>query len=53
MQTITIIIPTFNEEKYIEDCLHSVSFANQIILIDSNSSDNTIELARKFNCEII
>ena len=53
MQTITIIIPTFNEEKYVEDCLHSVSFANQIILIDSNSSDNTIELAKKFNCEII
>lgn len=53
MQTITIIIPTFNEEKYIEDCLHSVSFANQIIIIDSNSSDNTIELAKKYNCEII
>ena len=53
MQTITIIIPTFNEEKYIEDCLHSVSFANKIILIDSYSSDSTIELAKKFNCEII
>jgi len=53
MQTITVIIPTFNEENYIQDCLQSVSFANQIILIDSFSDDNTIEIAKKFNCEII
>jgi glycosyltransferase involved in cell wall biosynthesis len=53
MQTITVIIPTFNEENYIQDCLQSVSFANQIILIDSFSDDNTIEIAKKFGCEII
>ena len=53
MQTITVIIPSFNEENYIQDCLQSVTFANQIILIDSFSSDNTIEIAKKFNCEII
>ncbi|MEC4005367.1 glycosyltransferase family 2 protein [Flavobacterium sp. SUN052] len=53
MQTITVIIPTFNEENYIQDCLQSVSFASQIILIDSFSVDNTVEIAKKFNCEII
>ena len=53
MQTLTVIIPTFNEEKYIEDCLQSVSFANQIIIIDSFSSDATVTLAKKFGCEII
>jgi glycosyltransferase involved in cell wall biosynthesis len=53
MQTLTVIIPTFNEENYLDDCLHSVSFANQLIVIDSFSSDNTISIAKKWNCEII
>lgn len=53
MQTITVIVPTFNEEKYIEDCLLSVSFANQIIVVDSFSTDNTVAIAKKFNCEVI
>lgn len=53
MQTITVIIPTFNEENYISDCLHSVGFANQIIIIDSFSDDNTLKYAQKSNCEII
>ena len=53
MQTITVIIPTYNEANYIQDCLRSISFANQIIIIDSFSTDNTLELLKEFNCEII
>jgi glycosyltransferase involved in cell wall biosynthesis len=53
MQTITVIIPTFNEENYIQDCLNSVSFANQTIIIDSFSSDTTLEIIKKYNCEVI
>lgn len=53
MKTLTVIIPTFNEEKYIQDCLHSVAFVNQIILIDSFSTDETLNIAKNFNCEII
>lgn len=53
MSTITVIIPTQNEAKYIFDCLHSVSFANQIIVIDSFSSDDTITIAKQFDCEVI
>jgi glycosyltransferase involved in cell wall biosynthesis len=53
MQTLTVIIPTFNEENYIEDCLRSVSFADQIIVIDSYSTDGTLAIVKKFNCEVI
>lgn len=53
MQTITVIIPTFNEENYIQDCLQSVAFAHQIIIIDSYSTDATLSIAKTFNCEII
>lgn len=53
MQTLTVIIPTYNEEKYIDDCLQSVVFANQIIIVDSYSTDATVAIAQKYNCEVI
>ena len=53
MQTLTVIIPTYNEENYLDDCLKSVDFANQIIVIDSFSSDKTVEISKKYNCELI
>jgi len=53
MQTITVIIPTYNEENYIQDCLRSASFANQLIIIDSYSNDSTLEKIKEFNCEVI
>ena len=53
MQTVTVILPAFNEKDYIQDCLHSVSFADQIIVIDSFSTDSTVEIAKNYNCEIV
>ena len=53
MQTISVIIPTFNEENYIDDCLVSISFANQIIVVDSFSNDRTVEIAKKYKCDVI
>lgn len=50
---ITAIIPTFNEEIYIEDAIKSVGFADEIIIIDSYSTDNTVELAKKHNVRLI
>ncbi len=44
---ITILIPTYNEEKNIERAVASVApFVDQIIIIDSWSSDNTIQVAK-------
>ena len=47
----SIVIPTFNSEKTIESCLFSVlnqDFENyEIIIIDNNSSDRTIEIINK------
>lgn len=53
MLSLSVIIPTYNEENYLEDCLKSVGFVNQIIVVDSFSSDATISIAKKYNCEII
>lgn len=46
--TLTVIIPTYNEEAYIEDALFSVEFADEIIVVDSYSSDRTPEIAKKY-----
>lgn len=49
---LTAIILTHNEEKLLEDCLKSVSFADEIIIIDDNSIDNTLHIAKKYNATI-
>jgi glycosyltransferase involved in cell wall biosynthesis len=53
MKKITAIIPTLNEEIHIEDAIKSVSFADEIIVIDSFSIDSTLLLAKKHNVKII
>ena len=53
MPTLTVIIPTFNEAAYIEDALKSVAFADEIIVIDSLSADDTIALAKPYATKIL
>ncbi|GAB5399703.1 MAG: glycosyltransferase family 2 protein [Aureisphaera sp.] len=48
MPTISVIIPTFNEEAYIESAIRSILFADEIIVIDSYSTDRTPEIAQKY-----
>lgn len=45
--TLTIGILTLNEEKRIAACLQSAAFADQIILLDSGSSDQTLAIAKE------
>ena len=45
---LTVIIPTFNEEAYLEDALFSIKFADEIIVVDSFSTDSTPEIAKKY-----
>ena len=43
--TLCIAILTLNEERRIEQCIQSAQFADQIIVADSGSTDNTVALA--------
>jgi glycosyltransferase involved in cell wall biosynthesis len=49
---LSVIIITHNEEKNIEACLQSVVWAREIIVVDSQSTDRTVELAKKFTKKI-
>lgn len=51
---ITTIIITLNEEKNIEECINSVkSISDEIIVVDSNSTDNTREIAKSLGANVI
>lgn len=49
---LSVVISAFNEEKKIEECLRSVSFADEIILVDNTSSDKTVEISSKYTTKI-
>ncbi len=48
MEKISAIIPSFNEEHNIEDAIKSCLFADEIIVVDSFSTDRTKEIIKKF-----
>lgn len=51
-----VIIPVYNEEKYLDKCLESLqnqTFSNiEIIIIDDGSTDHTREIASKYNVKV-
>lgn len=50
---ISVVMTVLNEEKRIQDCLESVTWADEIIVVDDGSTDKTIEIAKKFTDNII
>ena len=49
---LAVAIITKNEETNIRSCLQSISFAEQIVVIDSGSIDSTLQIAAEFGCEV-
>jgi glycosyltransferase involved in cell wall biosynthesis len=49
---LSVVMIAKNAADLLPDCLASVSWADEIVLVDSGSSDNTVELARSlaFRC---
>lgn len=51
---LSVIILAKDEEKVIEDCLESVhQLADEIVLVDTGSTDRTPEIAKKFGAKVI
>ena len=50
---VSVIVPTYNEQDNIEDCLRSVAWADEVLVVDSFSTDRTLEIARRFTSRII
>lgn len=52
MTGVTATVITFNEAAHIEAALRSLSFADEIIVVDSGSTDGTAAIARQFTDKV-
>ena len=48
----TVGILTFNSARYLNNCLNSVKNFREIIVLDGGSTDQTLNIAKKYNCKI-
>jgi (heptosyl)LPS beta-1,4-glucosyltransferase len=52
MKKLSVTIITKNEEKNIKRCLESVKWVDEIIVLDTNSTDRTVEICRQFTDQV-
>jgi len=52
MKKISVAVITKNEEQNIRDCLESVRWADEVVVVDSGSTDGTLEICRKFQARV-
>ncbi|MBI1978366.1 MAG: glycosyltransferase family 2 protein [Candidatus Omnitrophica bacterium] len=50
---ITVVIIAKNEERNLPDCLRSISWAKEIIVVDGGSKDKTVEIARSYGAKVL
>lgn len=50
---ISVVINTYNAEKHLEKVLKSVLHFDEIVICDMESSDNTIDIAKRYGCKIV
>ncbi|MDD3108874.1 MAG: glycosyltransferase family 2 protein [Alistipes sp.] len=50
---ISVVINTFNSERFLEECLRSVQQFDEIVVCDMHSTDQTIAIAQRYGCRIV
>ena len=50
--TLSVAIITYNEEENLPRTLNSVRFADEIVVVDSGSTDRTVEIAKSFGAKV-
>lgn len=52
-EKVSVIVTTYNEEANIAGCLESVAWADEVLLVDSYSTDRTLEIAAGFDVKVL
>jgi glycosyltransferase involved in cell wall biosynthesis len=50
---ISVVVTTYNEEVNVAECIESVLWADEILLVDSFSTDQTTEIARRYPVTVL
>lgn len=50
---VSVLIPTKNEIGHMRECLESVAFASEIVVVDSHSTDGSVDVALDFGATVI
>jgi glycosyltransferase involved in cell wall biosynthesis len=50
---VSVLLPTYNNETIIRECLESIKWANEILVVDSFSTDRTLEICREYGARVI
>jgi len=50
---LSVVIISHNEEKFIADAVKSALFADEVLVLDSGSTDNTCTIAKKLGAKVI
>jgi (heptosyl)LPS beta-1,4-glucosyltransferase len=53
MSGVSVILPCFNEAENIRGCLQTLTWADEIMVVDSFSTDATLDIAREFTDRIL
>lgn len=53
MPTLSAVVITYNEAAHIAGCLESLAFADEIVVVDDESSDETVAIARRYTPHVI
>ncbi|MEZ5065207.1 MAG: glycosyltransferase family 2 protein [bacterium] len=53
MTKLSVLVPTRNEAANLEECLRSVAFADEIVVVDSESTDDTREIAERCGARVL
>ena len=53
MAKLSVLLPTYNEGCMLTDCLESVKWADEILVVDLFSTDQTLEIARTYGARIL
>jgi len=52
MIKVSAVITCFNNQDTIKECIESLKFADEIVILDSFSSDKTLDILEEYNCAI-
>lgn len=50
---LSVVIITKNEERFISDAIKSASFANEVLILDSGSTDKTCDIAKELGAKVL